>query len=300
MKKVLILVIIGVAMVLIGSAVFAGAFAATGFEVHDMSVSKTVSNSYDIDESFGKILINTTGTVINIKPTGDKARVELKERESQLHKVAVENGVLKIEQADGRRWYEYFPFFTKPMEITLYLPESSYEAIEVKDTTGSLTVGGELFFGDFKVKTSTADIDLTHISTDKIDISVSTGKVTLDSVYCSGTVTVSVSTGDLLIKESVCSDLVTTGDTGEVVLKSSVAAGSADIRRSTGDVRFNFFDAGTIKVKTSTGDVYGTILSGKTFSVKTSTGKTSVPKSTEGGSCEIVTATGDIRIEIAE
>jgi DUF4097 and DUF4098 domain-containing protein YvlB len=65
---------------------------------------------------------------------------------------------------------------------------------------------------------------------------------------------------------------------------------------STGDLELDGFDADNINVKLSTGDVIGTILTTKFFIANSSTGKVSVPKTREGGVCEIKVSTGDIKI----
>ena len=63
---------------------------------------------------------------------------------------------------------------------------------------------------------------------------------------------------------------------------------------------FDSSDAAEIFVKTSTGDVSGSLLTEKVFITDTSTGKVSVPKTTTGGKCELITSTGDIKIEISD
>ena len=71
-----------------------------------------------------------------------------------------------------------------------------------------------------------------------------------------------------------------------------------NIERDTGSVRFDGCDGDAIYVETDTGDVTGTLLTDKVFITKTDTGSVDVPKSINGGRCEISTDTGDIRIEI--
>ena len=65
---------------------------------------------------------------------------------------------------------------------------------------------------------------------------------------------------------------------------------------STGDVIMDGFDAENIYITLSTGDVTGTILSSKFFIANSDTGDVEVPKTREGGVCEIKVSTGDIKI----
>ena len=70
------------------------------------------------------------------------------------------------------------------------------------------------------------------------------------------------------------------------------------IKRSTGDVKFDGSDAAEIFIKTDTGDVTGSLLTDKVFITQTDTGNIDVPKTVNGGRCEISTDTGDIKISV--
>lgn len=87
-------------------------------------------------------------------------------------------------------------------------------------------------------------------------------------------------------------------NTGDLSLKNVIATDTFTIERSTGDVVFNGSDATVIFVKTDTGDVSGNILTEKVFITQTDTGSVEVPKTASGGRCEIITDTGDIKINI--
>jgi len=71
------------------------------------------------------------------------------------------------------------------------------------------------------------------------------------------------------------------------------------IKRSTGDVKLDSSDAGEIYIKTDTGDVTGNLISEKIFITQTDTGSIDVPKTVNGGKCEIITDTGDVKITLS-
>jgi len=81
-------------------------------------------------------------------------------------------------------------------------------------------------------------------------------------------------------------------------LNNVIAAEKFSVERSTGDVKFDGSDAAEIFVRTDTGDVTGSLLTHKVFITKTDTGKVDVPKTVDGGRCEIITDTGDIALDI--
>jgi len=113
-------------------------------------------------------------------------------------------------------------------------------------------------------------------------------------------VTIRVSTGKTYLTDIVCKNVILSGSTGDIYLNNVIAEEKFSVERSTGDVKFDGSDAAEIFVSTDTGDVTGSLLSGKEFITQTDTGVMDVPKTVDGGRCEIVTDTGDIRITIKQ
>ena len=92
--------------------------------------------------------------------------------------------------------------------------------------------------------------------------------------------------------------LTSSGSTGEVNFNNVKIDEKLSVNRSTGDILFTDSDAGEIFIKTDTGDVRGSLISNKIFITSTDTGSVSVPKTTSGGKCEIITDTGDIKLSV--
>ena len=273
---------ISAAIVLIAAGIilFTGALIAADFDVTRLGTAEYETSSYTLDEPFRNIDIDTHVADIVFKPSTDgTAHVTCFEQTKMRHTVAVESGTLKIGVADDRSLFDRLSFFNKPLTITVYLPQSEFDNISIH--------------------TSTGDIRFDKLSAKEIKLKTSTGDITVSSVNCSGTVSAKVSTGDINFTDIMCNTLTTEGSTGDVLLDCCRAA-KIRIKTSTGDVRFDGSDAEDITVKTATGDVTGTLRSGKRFTVKTSTGDVAVPASTDGGSCEITTSTGDITIKISK
>ena len=115
---------------------------------------------------------------------------------------------------------------------------------------------------------------------------------------CTGDVSIHVSTGEAYLTDVTCENIFSDGNTGEIDLRNVLAAGKISIERSTGDVDFDGCDAAELFIQTDTGDVEGSLRSDKVFVTTTDTGDVDVPKTTSGGICEIITDTGDIRMNI--
>ena len=316
-KRILITAVILAAA---GLALFVYSLIASGFDFSNLGNTKYETNTYDVNEKFHSVKIDTKETNIVFKLSSDgKTRVVCEEREKTSHSVSVENETLMIGINDEREWYEFLSFFRKSLSMTVYLPTNEYEALTIDSGTGDVLIPGDFSFdsidvkastgdvnckacasGNIKLKTSTGDIKAEGIDAESIDISVSTGSININSVVCKGALSAKVSTGRTVMTDVTCKSFITNGSTGDVTLKDVNASDNFNIERSTGDVRFDGCDAGEIFIKTSTGDVGGTLRSEKVFITKTSVGDINVPDTVKGGRCEITTATGDVTITRSE
>lgn len=306
------------ALIVTGCALFAGVMTTIGWNFTKLSTVKYETNVHEVDRPFSAIAVTTdTADVAFVLSDDGRCRVECREEENARHTVTVEGDTLTVKREDQRPWYDHVEISLGATKVTVYLPKTEYSALSVFENTGnvdvpqgltfvdaeiSVTTGDVRFFAaaqeKAKIKTSTGDIRVENISAGSLDLSVTTGKVTLSGAACTGDVTVGVSTGKAALTAVSCRDLTSTGATGSLSLDRVTATGRFSIKRSTGSVKMNGCDAAEISVKTGTGDVTGTLLTGKVFITATGTGRVDVPQTTTGGRCEIVTGTGDIRIQI--
>lgn len=311
--------IIAGSMMALGLVIFAVVMSALHWDFSKLGTSKFVTNSYEISDTFRNISVDTDTADVVFLPSGDGiCKVVCYEEENVLHDVFVEDGTLKIRVQDYRKWFMHIGIhFTSP-KITIYLPQSEYGALAINGSTGDVSIGNHASFesvdismstgdvkcqapvsGMLKIKTSTGDISAQKLSAAMVDLIVTTGKVTVSGVTCQETMRIKVSTGKANVTDTQCKNLISTGSTGNITLKNVIAAEKFFIERSTGDVKFDRADAAEIYVKVSTGDVRGSLRSEKVFLVDASTGDVSVPQTTTGGRCEIITDTGDVRITLA-
>ncbi len=306
---------IAAALVLFGAILFSGVMIKLKWDFNALSTVHYETNIHEIDEAFDSISIHTDTADIAFALSGDgKCRVECHEEAKAEHSVTVENGALTIERIAVR----YIGLNFDTPKITVYLPKEEYASLHVEESTGDIDVPKEISFknvdlslstGDvdfaasvadtLKIKTSTGDICVEDLSVGVLYLSVSTGKVTVTDVVCEGTITVGVTTGKAKLTGITCKSVTSKGSTGDIVFENVVAAELFSVERGTGDVTFDGADAAEIFVKTDTGDVTGSFLTDKIFITKTDTGDVDVPKTTNGGKCEIYTDTGDINISVS-
>ena len=306
-------------LILAGLAVFAGTMATQNWDLNKLSNIKYETNSFEISDEFDNLIIEAeTDDIIFKLSNDDKCKVVCYEQEKVKHSAGVNSKTLEIKVTDKREWYDYIGMFSFDCpKTTVYLPRNHYSSLSISTDTGNIDIPKDFTFnsieitgstGDVncyasskettKIKLSTGDITLSDVLSGEINLAVSTGKISIKSATCEGNISVGVSTGKLLISDTKCKDLNSKGSTGNIVLNNVIASQSVSLQRSTGDVTLNECDSKELFIKTSTGDVRGTLLSEKVFITDTSTGEISVPKTLNGGKCEITTSTGDIKINI--
>ena len=279
-----------------------------------------VRNSYEITDEFSDIEIKLNTSEIKFVATdGDGVRVDVVEGYKIKHAVSVSEGVLKIERQDERRWYEYIAIVPVEYELTVYLPRGEWGALNIESSTGDIEIPtgfefesasialstGDISFassvvGDASFTLTTGDADIKSESLGRLAVSVSSGDIEIEDTDVIGDLNLRSSTGKTELSRVNCNALSSVGTTGDVELESVIVEGKMDVKCSTGDVKLDGADAAEIKIETGTGNVSGTLLSPKIFFAKTSTGRVDVPRSTEGGVCDITTTTGNIIISPAD
>lgn len=306
--------------IVLGTAMFVGVMSRYDWDFTKLSTVKYEQSIYELNGDFKNISINTNVADIVFEVSeNEECSVSCYEAKNLNHAVSIIDGTLKIEVVDMREWYDHIGInFTSP-KITVYLPKIEYEALKIDESTGNIEIPKDITFknidiststgnvrnyasalDDIKIKTDTGNICIEDIYAEKLDLSASTGEIMLSNINCEGDIKISVSTGKTNITNVNCRNIISKGSTGDIMFKSLKAADKISVERSTGDVRIDNCDAGEIFIKTDTGDVTATVRSEKIFVTETDTGKVEVPKTTQGGKCEIITSTGDIKVGIVD
>lgn len=312
--------IIGLALVLLGLALFALVMTENHWNFNALSTVSYETNLTPIREDFHNITVQSETARLHLLPAEDGlARVECYEETKAKHSVTVENGTLFVRLHNEKKWYEYVGVNFETPEITVYLPGAEYghlivtgrtgdvsipknfqfESIDVTVTTGDITCGASAA-GHLNLKANTGDIFVTGSSAASLDLAVTTGRITARETVCQEDIVIRVGTGKTILTDLSCKNLSSDGNTGDITLTNVIASEKIEIERSTGDVTFDASDAAALDIETDTGKVTGTLLSDKIFLVETDTGRINIPQTTSGGRCKITTDTGDIRIKIAK
>ncbi len=290
-------IIIASTLVLIGGVIFCIAMNSLNWDFKNLSTSKFETNIYQVTDNFNSILIDVdTDDITFVLASDGKCKIECFEQEKIKHSVLVSDNVLKIESNDERKFFDYFGINFNSPKLTVYLAKNSYDALNIKASTGDIVIPSDFEFKTIDISNSTGDVTVNATVSD-IKIKLSTGDIKVENATANS-IDIITSTGDVKVSNVTANSVKIKVSTGDVTLSSVIASNNFNIKTSTGDVKFNDSDAYEIHVETDTGDVTGTLLSSKIFSAHTDTGRKNVPQTTIGGICEIKTDTGDIIISI--
>ena len=318
-KGLLIWIIIAASLICIGAVIIGISFINMKGDFNMLSTKKYETSTHNITDTFTDILISGSDADIYILPSEDNVcKVISYEFIRSRHSVTLDGSTLTIKEINERKWYDYIDINFKSPEIKIYLPEAQYNTLTIDVSTGKINIPNNFSFGDVNIKGSTGDISfsasardinvrlstgditLNGLTANNVSLTVSTGKISITDLTASGDAFISVSTGKTFIQNTTAQSLTSKGTTGDISLKGVIVKEKLSAERSTGDVEFSRCDAGEIYIKTSTGDVEGTLLSAKHFITSSKTGDIEVPKTHEGGVCNVQTSTGDIEIYITK
>ena len=298
MKKRAIWIIIALCCVIIGTIIFVSGMSKINWDFKKLGSYNFETNAYEIVDEFNKIEINAKTANINFQLAEDgECKVVCYENKKEKHLTSVDNGVLKINYTNEKRWYDYLHILSNSPKITIYLPDLDNITLTIKVSTGDVKLPSDFTFESISISGSTCHIKCYASSINQTKIHVSTGDIIIENATAKN-YDLHVTTGDTKMTNVNCENIVSTGSTGDIKLNNVIASEKISIERSTGKVKFYRCDANELKIITSTGDVEGTLLSDKVFIVKSSTGDIDVPSSITGGRCEITTSTGDIEVRV--
>lgn len=318
-KRTLIALIVAVCLIFVGGLLLTMGLSYAGNHPRETALTERI---VAVIEPFDSVVINTGDCDVKFVPyNGDvDGQVTLLEQEAVTHSVLVEDGTLKIEMTDQRKWTDYIGIYnvfgqSENMEMTVYLPAAEYESLQIRITTGDIKLAEEPFFRDVMLRSNTGDISCVGAGGDVLDCMTSTGDIFVQNSGAD-VVKLQSNTGDFAVSAVAGNEIhmrTNTGevdaenvnvqmftcktDTGDVELEKVLAEDYLQVSTNTGRVEVDNSDAGAVNIETNTGDVSGHFLTPKWFSAFSDTGDVTVPNTPEGGECRIQTDNGDIHFE---
>ena len=290
---------IAIFLIVAGTAIGFAAIKNLNYDFSKFATEQFVSEEHLINEEFKDIKVDVnTSDIEFVRSSDTNCMVVCIDSQKVKHNVFVENDTLFISIEDNRKWYDYIGISFGNMSITVHLPKERYDALNIKSDTSDIIVPSNIGFKNAAIETDTGNIEFLASLYEALNISTDTGDIEIKDIKPKS-LKLETSTGKIAIDKIVSEKVDVESNTGDIKILNTIVDDFI-VKSDTGDVWFKDCDAAQIFIKTSTGDVEGLLLSEKIFITKTSTGNISVPKTTSGGKCEVVTDTGDIKFEISK
>lgn len=289
-----IAMIVSVICILVGLCIMTAAwFHLRGTDPMELSTIQYEETIHTITEPFENIQINTMNSSIKILPSDDgTCRIVCDDNEKLYHEVTAEKGTLSIVQQDEWLWYETIGFgWSYEPTLTVYLPETEYNTLNVTASSGNVTVAPGFRFQVTSIGTASGDVGLSELSTEYLYITSSSGDISLRSVQAELDMYLETVSGYLEAGDLAASDLTLASSSGDIVLENAAAerlglstvsgditvtggsfSGTSYFETSSGYVEIRDSACGEQMLKTTSGDLTLRNVQNDTLNVSSSSG----------------------------
>ena len=317
MRKMKIVLWIGVALLFIGALIFAISFVLSGFTFEFLSgvqiEYKTFEEKADNQITSLSIEYDTADVVIYVSADTEKLSVQYPQKQNKkgedLATITIQEteNSLSIQQTNKPNSGVFD--FSNPT-VSVYLPQERVYALNLQANTGTIRfTGGNLNVSKITLNATTGNIftkDCAISSTGETRFETVTGDVSVGELSAQSVV-LKTSTGCLTAHKALKAEtsLSLNATTGTIKTLSAVTAETVTAQASTGDLKMTAdIYANAITLKTTTGNLNARIAGKKadySIVVSHSTGNSNLSTQTGGTkTLNVSCSTGDIHIAFTE
>ena len=310
-------------LIIIGIMTGLTVFAASGFKLSEfVSADNRVKKEYEIQRQDAVNLnINTLSSDIVIKESDDQTvKITCYESDRISFDTSANDGTLKIEEKDNRKWYEFLmPFINiKDTSLIIELPKDNWENITLSSSSGEIkadsfdclsfssdTTSGDIYFSEIsaeneiKLDTTSGEIILKDSNAETIHSESTSGDIFMYNIE-NAALQISSTSGEISITNASNITSLSAGATSGDIEIHSLFADKIGLETVSGEIEFSNIDADTYKMTSTSGDIEGTIAGDETsvtFFTDTVSGDISVPYPSMGDKTFTAeTVSGDIEV----
>ena len=295
MKRIKIILWIGVVLLFLGSIIFAVAFAVSDFRFDFLSNVQTVTKRFEesADNPIQSVVIDFDNTEIEVRVQDNIDALTIEYPQAQ-NKKGENISEIKVEETDGKisivesdkTHINLFSWNFKSPTLVVYLPQERVYALDLQTTTGAIRLNSGTLnvskitlkattglistkdctvssTGEARFETTTGIVSVGKLSAQTVVLKTTTGNLETLGTITADTVQANATTGDLKITGKICANAITlattTGD-----LNARISGKKEDysilVSHSTGDSNVSEQTGGakTLNVSCTTGDIYVT------------------------------------------
>ncbi len=270
-----IAIIIAVSMMALGLIFIVGSLAFVRFDATKLNTKEWETKTYAVEDSFTNISVYGGDAAVSFVTAADgNCKVVCTENEVIYDKIEVVNNTLTIERVDESKWYNNIGLHFGEIEITVYLPESEYEALFVDNSSGRIDVQGDFAFaeaevmnssgrinfmadvkGALKVENTSGGIYIGENSVGSLSVNGTSGSIEVMSVVAAGDVQVTGSSGGIGVSKVECANISVANSSGVLRLSEIVATGDVNVEGTSGGVHLVDVECANLTGSNSSGKI---------------------------------------------
>lgn len=270
-----IAIIVAVSMIAVGFVSIVGSLAFVRFDATKLNTMEWETKTYAVEDSFTNISVQGGDATVSLVPATDgNCKVVCTENEVIYDKVAVVDNTLMIERVDESKWYNNIGLHFGEIEITVYLPESEYEALFIDNSSGRIDVQGDFTFAEAEVMNSSGKIEFTadvngalkientsggiyvgDNSVESLSVKGTSGSIEVMNVVAMGDVEVNGSSGGIDVSKVECANLSVANSSGSLRLSEIVANGDVNVEGTSGGVHIDDVECANLTGSNSSGKI---------------------------------------------
>lgn len=303
--------IVAVCCIVVGSVMMTASAAMVGFDFSKFNTRFIYQKTYSVEVSYEEktYTAENTFTQIEISTEWENVRFVLSEdgtckvvcpvQEETDFTVEVEDNTLRIIKNEDEWQENLIGFqFSAPEDVTVYLPEKTYQALSVTTGSGSVSLSPDFMFEDVKLLSGSGDLESWAQINHVLNAESASGKISVQA-FNGETLELKTASGEIAVQDSTVKAIRVLSVSGNLEIKQTIASEEASFQSTSGDVNFERFDAPKMEVTTVSGNVSGSLQSGKQFSVNSLTGNVQVPPNTSQSQvCTVSSTSGDVELTV--
>ncbi|NMC57691.1 MAG: DUF4097 domain-containing protein [Eubacteriaceae bacterium] len=302
MKK---LIGIGAVIFLAGALIFAGSFAALGWNISKLDKHPAYEiKELTVENKGQNITINDKNVSFVIGISSDKnIHFEYYENDKNNYKVSNGSDITFTKQIYNN-WYDHFFNFDSP-SFTILLPASYSGSIEINTSNAGIEAEN-LTAANITLNTSNGPININNFNASKLSAKTSNGHINTSGGNIKNICALTTSNSKITAENITAGVLNADTSNSAIEVDGAVINGNVSLITSNGQINFEKLSAkNNIILRTSNSSISGSILgamSDFTINSKTSNGSNSLPENAAMGAknLNVKTSNGNIKIDFVK
>lgn len=211
-----VMMILGLALIFVGGALFVGVFAFNGFDLDAFARNVSYKRvDYTLEDEFDCLKIQDIDADIHILPgTDDACSILYDANNRQSYIIEVADGTLEVSKSFN--WMDCVNVNLTEPELTIYLPVRKYVSLCVETVSGDVRLE-KVGAGDVKISSVSGDVRIDALEADQLSVNSTSGDAAIENSVVAASADIHTVSGDILRKNSIASPFQCKSVSGEII-----------------------------------------------------------------------------------